>query len=53
MAYNVINGGSQTVVRKSDTDIVPMITGNAGEGKGVYTSRTCPRDTSAIHRDSV
>ena len=34
MAYNAINGGSQTVTRESDTAIVPMKPGNAGGGKG-------------------
>ena len=33
MTYNATNGGSQMVVRESDTVIVPLILGNAGVGK--------------------
>ena len=39
------------VAWESDAVIVPMIPGNAGEGKDWHTSRTCPRETSAIRRD--
>jgi hypothetical protein len=51
MAYNATNGGNQKAVRESDTVIVPKIPGNAGVGKDVYTSRTCPRDTFTLHRE--
>ena len=39
MAYNAINGGSQTAAWESDAVIVPLIPGNAGIGKDVHTSR--------------
>ena len=51
MADNAINRGSQMVAWKSDAVIVPMIAGNAEGGKDRHTSRTCPRETSAIRRD--
>jgi len=51
MADNAANGGSQMGTWESDTAIVPKIPGNAGEGKGVYAIRPCPRDTYTIHRD--
>ena len=40
MAYDAINGGSQTEARESDAVIVPRIPGNAGAGKDAHTRRT-------------
>jgi hypothetical protein len=51
MAYDAVNGGSQTAERESDAVIVSAMSGNAEGGKDGHAVRFCPRDTSSILRD--
>jgi hypothetical protein len=51
MAYNATNRGSQTVVRESDTVIVPKTPGNAGIGKDGTQVGPAYGTHFLIHRD--